>query len=67
MANYRLLVHTVNNPVEVKFTEFEKNRDPMANFDRLKKPAYLDNKVSIDTHTNKHEDLFWFNRPDLCY
>jgi len=43
MTNYRLLVHTVNNPVEVKFTEFEKNRDPMANFDRLKKPAYLDN------------------------
>lgn len=41
MANYRSLVHTVDNPVEVKFTEFEKNRDPMANFDRLKKPTFF--------------------------
>lgn len=36
MINYRMLVHIVDSPVEVKFTEFEKNRDPMANIDRLK-------------------------------
>lgn len=67
MSNYRLLVHTVDNPVEVKFTEFEKNRDPLSNFDRLKRPAYLSHEVNGMVPFNKHEELFWLSRHDLVY
>lgn len=67
MRNYRMVVQIVDSPVEVKFTEFEKNRDPLANLGRLKKPAFLNISLDPNNHLNRHESLFWFGRPDLSF
>ncbi|EAR90259.2 transmembrane protein, putative (macronuclear) [Tetrahymena thermophila SB210] len=67
MINYRMLVNIVDSPVEVKFTEFEKNRDPMANIDRLRQPQYLLLPYDLESQYNQHEKLFWFNKPEISY